>query len=662
MNQDSIYVFSNGGQAYFPSNTLTNFTNKFPIPLKLNETYEIGIQSIGFSSLFRNVLTPANDAPSLIVTNCNRSYKYFRNNPYKVGQSEGPVVWTFTEDTTKTCHNENDNDITVCENQKCFYSMFQLMDIEYSDDEVKELCSEISTKTLLDVKYEDRLMSFAIGQNFINKYGYSRCYIMMHDSFSRTFGFDQRSIRSYIGYHKFKDVHDIIRVMKVGSDEVTQHYVRKAYKDGVYYDVFYLDSIPESKQLQKGGTVEYTPEYRRERITDGWFRITTTSLNLRLVSNYIKLDRPPFPQTIKITCDAIQPQIYNNEYSNNMLVYTPDFDKLKNYTTEEIESVDFMPLTNTLLTDIRFQLLDEKNEQLQLLPGPATWIKMALRSKPKYKKSFNTVLTSEKSAYFDDNSQSSFRVKLPSPVNLDDNWKVCLSSLSHPSSFVTFLPHENETEKIKMKVERSIGFQKNRQPPDAVEDPTLYTLKANHCYEKEELVNEIKRWMVSENIGTCFINNKNVLNFSFAAKGTFILGETLARLLGAKIVIADEKIGGANVVRKIIPTTPDVYKCQNKINMSYLHPRYVMVYANIMQPVLVAGEYRKLLRISPIENTELDFITKYFRHKEYSRLENTIIDNIHIILASHDGRRIHFGSPQNVVINLEFTNHADDEL
>ena len=81
MNQDSIYVFSNGGQAYFPSNTLTNFTNKFPIPLKLNETYEIGIQSIGFSSLFRNVLTPANDAPSLIVTNCNRSYKYFRNNP-----------------------------------------------------------------------------------------------------------------------------------------------------------------------------------------------------------------------------------------------------------------------------------------------------------------------------------------------------------------------------------------------------------------------------------------------------------------------------------------------------------------------------------------------------------------------------------------------------
>lgn len=167
--------------------------------------------------------------------------------------------------------------------------------------------------------------------------------------------------------------------------------------------------------------------------------------------------------------------------------------------------------------------------------------------------------------------------------------------------------------------------------------------------------------MVSENIGTCSIN-KNVVHFNFVAKGTFILGETLARVLGAKIVIADEKIGGANVVRKIIPTTPDVYKCQNKINMTYMHPRYVMVYANIMQPVLVAGEYRKLLRISPIENTELDFITKYFRHKEYSRLENTVIDTIHIVLASHDGRRINFGSPQNVVVNLEFTNHADDEL
>ncbi|MBM3939094.1 MAG: hypothetical protein FJ333_10660, partial [Sphingomonadales bacterium] len=306
---DSFYVFSNGGAAYFPENTLTNFTNKFPKPLKINKDYEIGLESIGFSSIFKNVLSPPDGQPSLIITNCNRSSKYYQGKIVK-GENEGPIVWSFNEDTSETCHTYIDDSL-VCVNQKCFYSMFSLLDKDYGDDEIAELVEAIRTKTKLNVLYEDRRMTFAIGKDWINTYGYNRCYIMMHNSFSQSFGFNLHSIRSYISTANRGGsiISDLIRVMKIGADESTQHYVRTAYRNGIKYDVFYIDSIPAYDNID--------------------------ATEIKLCSDYIRLDVPPFPKHIKIVCDAIEPQIYNNEYSKNILVYTPDFNKLKPYTMEE---------------------------------------------------------------------------------------------------------------------------------------------------------------------------------------------------------------------------------------------------------------------------------------------------------------------------------------
>jgi len=668
MKQESIYVFSNGGKAYFPSNTLTNFTNKFPVPLEVNQNYEIGLESIGFSSVFKNVITPPNNAPSIIITNCNRSSIFYQNQPIIKGQTEGPIVWSFIEDTTATCHDHTPDNTTICRNQNCFYSMFLMADIDYGDEEISQFCQSISTMTKLDVTYEDKRILFAIGQNWIDTYGFNRCYIMMHKSFSKTFGFSLQSVREYIGYSGVSKISDLIRVMKIGSDSITEHYVRKAYRSGVEYDVFFLDNIPSEETLGEYVDVVTHPIgelYKLKQVGGYYYKpgIKAEDIKISLLSNFISLNKPPFPKTIKIVCDIIEPQIYNNQFSKNVLVYTPDFNKLKQYTTEEIESVDYMPLSNTLITDIRFQLLDENNEQLQLLPGPATWIKMVIREKPYYKKSFNIVLTSENSLYFEDNTQSSFRVKLPSSMNLDDSWKVCVSSLSHPSNFATFLPHENESERQQMEMERTIGFQQTIPSETDAENKTIfYTLKANYSYEKDELISDIKRWLVSANIGSCLIDDKNIAQFNFTTKGTLLVGETLAHVIGMKTSFDSEKIQNARIVKKIITNPLNTFKCDYKFNIAYMHPRYIMVYSNIIKPVLVAGEYRKLIRISPIENTELDFVTKYFRHKEFCNLENTLIDSIQIILASHDGRRISFGSPQDVIINLEFNNHADDQV
>lgn len=636
--KDCFYVFSNGGKDYFPSNTLTSFSNKFPIPIEVDKRYEIGIQSIGFSSHFKNVITPPPGAPSLIVTNCNNSYKYYQRKGFTSHptQTEGPINWTFKEHDEQTCIKYGDEE-PQCGRQNCFVVTFTLRDKEYTDLDVANLCLHISSRTYLTVEYKKNRIRFKIGARWINKYGYKRCYIMMHDSFSKSFRFDKRLVESYSAESATQEISGVIKKMVVGAQSGRIATVRSAIYNGHRYDVFYIDNTPDDEYMMYG-----------KKLSKEW------GIDVSLESNYIDLSKPVFPKTIKVVCDNIEAQIYNSEYSKNMLVYTPDFKKLKKYTTQEIESVDYMPLSNTLITEMRFKLLDENNEQIHLLPGAASWIKISLKSMPPNKKSFNAVLTSEISSYYTQNTQSSFRVKLPSPVNLGPSWKVCVSSFSHPSTFATFLSPENEREKEVFQLERAVAFY------DEDGSETSFTLKTEYTYNSSsEIVNEIDNFLSSNNFGTAIIENEHT-KISLTKTGKLVFGASIARILGYRGELS--KMDNDISVLSVDSPTTDFYRFDSKINIEYFYPKYIMVYASIIQPVLVAGEYRKLLRISPVERQEVAYVTNYFRHKEFTKLENTFIDTVEIILASHDGRKICFGSSQDVMVNLEFSNHSDDYL
>jgi len=631
-------VFSNGGGSYFPSNTLTNFTNKFPAPLHLDKRYEIGIESIGFSSHFKNVITPPAGIPSLIVTNCNNSHKFyerqgFQNHP---NQTEGPIRWTFKENTEQTCISVEDIDddgaTQKCFVQDCFIHVFTLKDKEYTERDISNFCLHVANRTHLAVDYQNKQITFKISQRWIDKFGYKRCYVMMHDSFSKTFGFDKRFVSSYTAESKTQGFSDTLKQAIVGYGIGKAATIRSTTYKGHKFDVFYVDHIPPDDYTHEG--TRYIKEFGQY---------------IFLTSNFIDISKPAFPKTIKVVCDNIEAQIYNSEYSKNMLVYTPDFKKLKRYTTQEIVSVDYMPLSNTLLTEMRFKLLDENNEQIQLLPGAATWLKLSLRSMPFEKKSLNAVLTSERSTFYPNNVQSMFRVRLPSPLDLGSEWKVCVSSLSHPSTYSTFLSHEGEEEKEKYLWDRSLSFVS--EPNN--EEITL-KFKENHTYSSEELISELNNFLTRNNIGVASVTN-GILKINFSKSGTAIFGESLARVLGSRGTLAQLNVG-----QNVLSITENTHTFENKIDLDYYHPKYIMVYASIIRPILVAGEYRKLLRISPVEKQEVAYITNYFRHKEFTRLENSTIDTIEIILAAHDGRRICFSSPQDVTVNLEFSNHADD--
>ena len=643
MEQDYLYIFSNGGKKIFPYNTLTDFTNNFPNALEVDKSYEIGIQAIGFPSKFRNIILPPKGVPSLIISNCNASEGLYENTETDsfFEEPEGPIKWSFNEHESKTCIYEKRLFevegrtgslylLDKCITQECFFADFSLKDINYTDSDIEDFCKEVNEKTGVTTTFNDRKLSFEIDLEWVKRHKTKRCYLLMHETFVSSFGFQTRLVRSYVAANqKLSKLRSLIRVMLVGSISNVEHFVRVTRRNGEKYMVFYI---------------QHKPPDESSRIKEV----------ISLTSNVINLKQPQWPKTIKIVCSEIEPQIYNNNLAQNILVYTPDFRRLEDYTTQEIECVDYMPLLNTSLTKLSFKLVDEKNRYIQLLPGVPTWLKLVIRSVPMFRKAFNTIVTSETSNLFEKNTQNAFKTRLPRPMSLENKWWVCLSSISHPSIFSTFLPPESGREIDQMKMERSIAFQEIIGNEINTEMKYL-EFKTEYAYDVEEIIADINRFLNDNHIGKCSYNK--TLSIQFSRPGNMYIGETLSHVLGNEIKFVETKLRDANV--SMIAAVPGKmnYTFPGKLNISYMHPKYIMIYANIIKPVLVAGEYRKLLHIAPIHQTDLDYVTTYFRHKQYCELENSVLDAIEIIIASHDGRRIYFGSQQDVVVNLEFSNY-----
>jgi len=85
-----------------------------------------------------------------------------------------------------------------------------------------------------------------------------------------------------------------------------------------------------------------------------------TNLNTTLSSHLINIEYNFIPKLIKVQSDIIQPQIFNNTHSKDLLVFSPSKTIFNDYYYHEIESVDYIPLLNTTIDKINISLLNEK--------------------------------------------------------------------------------------------------------------------------------------------------------------------------------------------------------------------------------------------------------------------------------------------------------------
>lgn len=598
MSQETIFLLSNGSLDAFADNTLTAFKNKLP---KIFETttsskYEVAVESIGFSCNFRNIMLPpyheSSMYPSVIVSNIR--FNMDKN-------------YTFQFQSNEDGHN-------------CQWHKFYFQDKYYNEDDFRDFFKVIDNKTnLTHFSFDNGKIELRKNLNSIKNRGY---YIFFHPSFLKTFGI--------LTYDEMQNLPKIIT-----SKNIHNYRMRKILKD------FYAPSVDNLSYNMSLDPHEVITVYNNE-VYYG-YHISNEKHYIFGTKNVFK---KRYPDLVKVKSENIETQIFNQTYSQDLVVFSPDLVNCKNYYFHEFLTKEYCTISNTILNEFAIKICDEKNNQLELLPGSATLVKLHIRKMQKTDNNFNIRLTSNANPQFPDNKNSSFKVLLPDTLILDRRWKAALTSITHPIKFSTFLT-STECRKIVFRGQNS---------------PEIELLLSDDIeYSEETLIEEINLFFINNQIGKVIVNEKNQIEFHCEKDGYLIIPHVLLKMLGYEhgyIPKGEHTYIHVKINRDI--SDKQIVKFTNKLNLQFFRPTYIMVYANFITSSIVGGEYSKLFKIIPLKEISQNYIITEFQHKEFFELQNTDIKFIEIELRAHDGNFINFLSKSNVILNVEF--HASDHI
>ena len=602
-----LYLLSNGCEKLFPSNSLTHFSNSLPNPILFdkNENIQVSLEAIGFSCDFRNLYVPDNNkTPSIIITD--------------IGKLEPTCMKRMLVNKTrvKMCMDNYNFDLSKIGHELCSFRKYYLDDIWYTEDKVREMCEKYNSENLVKWEYKDKSLTFTANEN--NDY-----WVLIHPTFLENFDLKIELSDKWVDHLTPKKLFsgniDNLEPYK-GIFEKFVHY------KGEYYHGFYLN--PNAPKL-----------VGKESIT---------------------ISEPKFPEIVKVQSSIITSQILNNKHSKDLVCFCPDFNTESKYFYKEFDQPQKIKLENTILTDVKISLKDENDRKLQLLPGIPTLVKLKFEKMSKENKTFNVRLTSNKNNYFPTNSTSLFKVRLPNTLyfNKERNWKVALTSISHPNNFTTFAGEP---------VDRMIMFKLMDIPtiiPEGISEeekqkiiikpkniPKKFVFENNRNYSKQEILNHFNELLKgpTESYGTAtFVGEYFELTLN--KPSTMIISNNILHLLGYRGGTGSKKVTSFSSVEK------NVHRFDLPSDLKHLQPEYIIAYCNIVQPTIFGGEYSNILRIVSIPKERSDYVIQEFKNKNFLPLLNTEISEIEINFRTHDGLLVNFAGNYNIIINLEFSN------
>lgn len=648
MDNKSLFIISNGSADFHPKNSLTNFKNKLPSGIEFNKNFEVAVKSIGFSTNFKTICVPPENYPSFFISKSpvpsfeitpKEDQVYFRAERLKTLINE--LDYLGSDGTKKRRKREEEDFIEpYIEDEEEYETSTNTFPFYFKDNEtyetakLKDYFQKVKFKTKCNITYENDELSFKVNEDSLSetvgqlKNSY---WLVIHNEFAKSFKIEPFII-SEIKYNEYRGIPDFSEIV---ISKLNNKIVFKTYRD--FVKVFY-----------KGE--QYWALYIQSKLHE----IKCTDF-----------EEKQFPKLVKLQCSNITPQIMDSNFSQDLVVFCPDFEKTTSFFYHEFDSLQFVPLSNSILNDIGLKLCDEENRLLQLAPGTPSIIKLTFKKMEEDRKSFNVRLTSTQTKNYPTNTSASFKVKLPNTLNLSRNWKVALTSISHPNNFNAFLADEDS---------RSLSVSwRNPYNENSMSEPLLIknklVLKEDYA-DEADLIDELKTFFNDKDIGDVKLEeNTNRICFYFKRVGSLTIGNYLLRILGFthnSLLSTTKKYTrfalnpSVNFEHIKIVNEQILFCFQDKIRLNLLDPKYICMYANFISPTILGGEYHKILRIIPIRESKTGFIISEFKHREFYELQNTEISDLEIHLRAHDGELINFKSKQNIILNLLFSNYVQE--
>lgn len=668
-NNDSIYVLSNGSTDIFPENTLTNFKNKFPITLQQRrKKYQIAVQGIYMSQNFKNIISPSNSNEHSLLVFTKKDDEI----PWKL--ENGKLVYS----------NEEINEIKkITFDDSNFTSIRNIEDVFY--DINKFIFREIGTF------YE----YFSLKRNLLNISNTTTkpFYICCHPSFIKSFGIPTS-----------KEIKKLPKVFKRYSFLESEIY-KKIFVFENNYEYFY--ALEEDKPESTTSTLRYLPIFavlNYDNCDYACFKIINKNTSwIRGVRNVLTRFTP---QIIKINSPQIEEQIFDNEFSRDIVCFAPMLDNYHEQTFyyQEFKNKQYVTLENTTFDSLEIRLLDENNQPLELITDIATFIQFKIRRMP-YSDEENISLhvSSRPKPGYETNKPYKFKIKLPQDIHIDQSFKLALTSINYPCNFITYPKDEYCIVAIRHTISETI-------PLTFTSNHIGLKLQNDINYALESLVCTINLFLKDILVGTAAFNGEKIkiliqtsyLKINGNEELTLLFSKSLLQILGyneklnfddgynfnkesyIKMRHLEEnsndifRISNSHVLYDNKNYLPFHFASENTIddqgvenegndvslffynypNLRYFHPKYLMVYLNILNPSLVGGEFLKILKVLPIKYSNTLFYIEEVENKDYITLQNNLLSILEFEIRGHDGQFISFPKDRHILLNLEITNKS----
>ena len=381
---------------------------------------------------------------------------------------------------------------------------------------------------------------------------------------------------------------------------------------------------------------------------------------------------------IKVKCDQIQNQIFNDSFSQDLGVLKINIKPDQDYFFYEFENEQYARLANTTLNKISIYLTDKYNRPLNLHRGVSSFARL------KFKRMTGDFFNVR--AYSGSDNPNNFTFSLPQQLYVDSNWKVAITSMHYHKKFKP-LPSEESLRTISTSyiIDNQLGVINKFVIPNIMYNSIdELIIEINKIIGKSidcriSLINISTRILHTPTTAPILNSNDDILLPVFLLKNNTVIfmSTHIAEILGfdyekhdySENILVKENVVCLLAKNKNKPTPTTINKLYKdpyldplnyvkfmftgKPNINALDPLYFMIYTDIITPCIVGSGYANLLKIIPVETKELDNIQE-FKNKEFHSMDSTLLKNINISIRCNDGNLVNFADNARVFINLLF--------
>ncbi len=634
----SMYVISNGSSEYYPENTLSKFSVKLPLSLELptsfNEKWGIAIQGIGLSSRFTSDYTQNNQMPLMIEI---MSY-----DDYMACESVGKAP------ESEACTLEKNNLSKLIEGKSglCFDDIDQnnhCANVDKIIEQLEKWCiKSVKSSALLTSKDESLKDKSLLYNFFFNTLKDQNSVDILTARLQLSMLLIEKKDNSNFSISNIRGVNFermfLIRQDFFNKSIITQdtNFVNETNRILQTDDSPLFKNLTNARFLNTSSVILNNTTYKIFILNKEYLKINVDFKNF--TENYLFT-----PNIIKIKCDNIRSQIFNNRHSKDIEVIKPRFGDKQSHYFHEFENPIYVPLLNTRLRDLTFELTDEYDDRLMLSEGLPTLLQLTFKRMNNSSKSFSIRLTPTVTNYED--SINKFSNILPETLELNDSWRVGLKEITFPSN-IKSLPNDNNY----------IVFSKLDNEMINLTSPP-YT-----CNIMNEFLDKISL--------TRFLNDRtsmlNLITFSLAdnclqaictQNCELKISYHLAKFLNLPIPNFDDSTYIPKHI-KVLLKVNTLTRIGNTINWQLFRPAYLMIYSDLVKPSLISSEYTNILRIVPVRKEEknMEYQSFEFKNVEFREISNKFVNIINVQVRSHSGELVPFNS-NFLSLHLFFTNN-----